>query len=187
MAHVPRRRLGVVADGGSGPLNAALVIVAAVARNRVIGGDNRLLWRLSSDLRRFKALTLGKPLIMGRKTFESIGKPLPGRQSIVLTRDPDWSHPGVLVAHDLLQALDLGSEAVAATDASDIIIAGGADLYAQTIGIADRMHITEVDLSPPGDSFFPEIGPRWKEVARESFPAGPQDEAAFAFVDYEPN
>ncbi len=170
------------------PAKPALVIVAAVARNNVIGGDNRLLWRLSSDLQRFRALTMGKPLLMGRKTFESIGKPLPGRTSVVLTRDPKWSFPGVIVAYDLQQALAKAAEAAAVLHSQDVMVVGGADLYAQTIGMADRMHITHVDLAPSGDSMFPPIDPaRWKAVRREEHASGPKDEAAFSFVDYEPN
>jgi dihydrofolate reductase len=166
-------------------MNPPLAIVAAVARNRVIGGDNRLLWRLPSDLRHFKALTLGKPLIMGRLTFEAIGKPLPGRETIVLTRG-DWSAPGVHVAHGLAMAIIIAAERAAAMAAQEIIVAGGAQIYGETIGMADRMHITEVDLAPDGDALFPAIDPqRWRETARRpQTPAG-QDECAFTFVDYE--
>ncbi len=163
-----------------------LVIVAAVARNGVVGGDNRLLWRLSSDLRRFKALTLGKPLVMGRKTFASIGRPLPGRETIVLTRDSGFAPAGVHVVHDLAAALELADERARAMGAQAIIIAGGAELYAQTIGLADRLAITEVALAPEGDAVFPRIDPaRWREVRREPSVRGPNDEADFAFVDYE--
>ncbi len=162
-----------------------LAIVAAVASNGVIGGDNRLLWRISSDLKRFRALTTGKPMIMGRKTFVSIGKPLPGRQTIVLTRDPSWAHPGVETAASLDAALAAGATAAARMGADEIVIAGGADLYAQTLGLADRLHITEVDLAPPGDAHFPPIDrTRWRETAREAHSPGPNDEAAFTFVDY---
>jgi dihydrofolate reductase len=172
----------------SAPAKPALVIVAAIARNNVIGRDNRLLWRLSSDLQRFKALTMGKPLLMGRKTFESIGRPLPGRTSIVMTRDPAWTFPGVIVAHDLQKALRQAAEIAADLQSRDVMVVGGADLYAQTIGMADRMHITHVELEPAGDSFFPAIdSARWKAVRREDHPSGPKDEAAFSFVDYEPN
>ena len=165
-----------------------LVIVAAVARNGVIGGENRLLWRLSSDLQRFKALTLGKPMLMGRKTFESIGKPLPGRETIVLTRDAAWSHPGVATAPDLEAGLAIAAEKAAAMGAHEIIVAGGADLYAQTIGMARRLYLTDVDLAPNGDAFFPAIDTgRWREVRREAHPAGPKDETGFVFVDYEAN
>jgi dihydrofolate reductase len=162
-----------------------LVIVAAVAHNGVIGGNNRLLWRLPGDLKHFKALTLGKPMLMGRATFESIGKPLPGRESIVLTRG-DWRASGVHVAHDLQGALALSVERAHAMGANEIIIAGGADVYAQTIGMANRMHITEVDMAPKGDAVFPTIDrDRWRQVARRPQPRGAEDECAFAFVEYE--
>ena len=169
--------------GVSGPF--PLLLVAAVARNGVIGGHNRLPWRLSSDLRRFKALTMGKPLVMGRKTFQSIGRPLPGRETIVLTRDRDFSAPGVRVAHDLESALALARDRAAAMGADAIVIAGGGELYAETIGRADRLAITEVALEPEGDVRFPAIDPRqWREAKREPGIRGPKDEADFSFVDY---
>jgi dihydrofolate reductase len=163
-----------------------LLLVAAVARNGVIGADNRLLWRLSSDLKRFKALTMGKPLVMGRKTFASIGRPLPARETVVVTRDPDFAAPGALVAHSLEAALRLAAERAAAMGADAIVIAGGGEIYAQTIGRADRLAITEVALDPEGDARFPPIDPSaWREVRREAGERGPRDEADFAFVDYE--
>jgi dihydrofolate reductase len=163
-----------------------LVLVAAVARNGVIGADNRLLWRLSSDLKRFKALTMGKPLVMGRKTFESIGRPLPGRETIVVTHDKAFAAEGALVAHDLDAALTLAAERAAARGADAIVIAGGGEIYVQTIGRASRLAITEVALEPDGDAHFPRIDPGvWREVRREQGQRGPRDEADFAFVDYE--
>jgi dihydrofolate reductase len=163
-----------------------LLIIAAVARNGVIGADNRLLWRLSSDLRRFKALTLGKPLVMGRKTFESLGRLLPGRETIVVTRDPRFSAQGVLVAHGLEAALALAEARAEAMGADAIVIAGGGELYAQTIERARRLAITEVALTPEGDAFFPSIDPTlWREVRRERGVRGPKDEANFSFVEYE--
>jgi dihydrofolate reductase len=163
-----------------------LLIVAAVARNGVVGADNRLLWRLSSDLKHFKALTLGKPLVMGRKTFQSIGRLLPGRETIVVTRDPGFGAEGVLVAHGLDAALALAEARAEARAADAIVIAGGAELYAQTIGRADRLVITEVALAPEGDAVFPRIDPSlWREVGREPGVRGPNDEADFAFVEYE--
>jgi dihydrofolate reductase len=163
-----------------------ILLVAAVARNGVIGADNRLLWRLSSDLKRFKALTMGKPLVMGRKTFASIGRPLPGRETIVVTRDPDFAAPGALVAHTLEAGLKLAAERAAAMGADAIVIAGGGEIYAQTIGRAHRLAITEVALEPKGDARFPPIDPSvWREVRRENGERGPRDEADFAFVDYE--
>jgi dihydrofolate reductase len=163
-----------------------LILVAAVGRNGIIGADNRLLWRLSSDMKRFKALTMGKPLVMGRKTFQSIGRPLPGRETIILTRDRTFSPEGTLVAHSLDAALALAQERAAAMGADAVVIAGGGELYAQTIPCAARLAITEVALEPEGDVRFPLIDPSvWREVRREKGERGLKDEADFAFVDYE--
>lgn len=167
-------------------MRVPLVLVAAVARNGVIGADNRLLWRLSSDLKRFKARTMGKPLVMGRKTFQSIGRPLPGREIIVLTRDRSFSPAGPLVAHSLETALALAETRAEAMGADAIVVAGGGELYAQTIGQASRLAITEVALEAAGDVRFPAIDPgKWREVRREPGERGPKDEPDFEFVDYE--
>ena len=163
-----------------------LAIVAAVARNGVIGGDNRLLWNISSDLKRFRALTMGKPLIMGRKTFAAIGKPLPARETIVVTRDRGFAAAGVQVAHSIPEALELAAERAQAMGAAEMILAGGGELYAVLMCVADRLHITQVDLAPQGDAHFPAIDPAlWRETARQSPPRGPRDEADFSFIDYE--
>lgn len=162
-----------------------IAIVAAVARNGVIGRDNQLLWRIKADLRHFRELTLGKPVIMGRKTFESIGRPLPGRDNIVVTRDRAFTAEGVTVCRDLPSALEAGKRLAVGRDTADIMIAGGGDIYAQTIGIAQRLHITEVDLDPEGDTVFPPIDrSAWKEIRRVSHAKGPDDDAAYTFVDY---
>ncbi len=162
-----------------------LVLVAAVARNGVIGRDNRLLWRLPTDLKRFKALTLGKPIVMGRKTFVAIGRPLPGRETIVVTRDEGFAAEGVLVAHGLDAALGLAETRANALGADAVVIAGGGELYAEAIGRADRLAITEVALAPDGDAVFPPIDAAlWREVLREPGVRGPKDEADFSFVEY---
>ena len=171
---------------GRGVRGAPLVLVAAVARNGIIGARGGLPWRLSSDLKRFKALTWGKPLVMGRKTFESIGRALPGRETIVVTRDPTLAPSGVLVAHNLGAALDLAAERAHALGADDIIIGGGAEIYAQTIARASRLFITEVALDAEGEARFPPISPHeWREISRESGERGERDDADFAFVSYE--
>lgn len=163
-----------------------LVIVAAVAENGVIGGSNRLIWRLPSDLRRFKAMTLGNPLVMGRNTFQSIGRALPGRETIVVTRDRGFRPAGAWVAHSLEAALALAKERAQAMAAEAVVIAGGAKIFEETIGGADRLAITEVALAPQGDARFPPIYPSvWREVRREPGQRGPGDEADFTFVDYE--
>ena len=171
---------------GRGVTDAPLVLVAAVARNGVIGANQGLPWRLSGDLKRFKALTWGKPMVMGRKTYLTIGRALPGRETIVVTRDPGFAAPGVLVAHELEAALDLAAGRARAMGASEIIIAGGGEIYAQTIARAERLFITEVALDANGETRFPAINPsEWREVRREKGERGPRDEAGFAFVDYE--
>ena len=161
-----------------------LWIIVAVAQNRVIGNDNKLLWRIRSDLQRFKALTLGKPMVMGRKTFQSIGKALPGRETIVVTRDQGFSAPNVHVAHDMADALALANALALKMNAEAIAIVGGGEIYAQMIDHAVRVCLTEVALAPEGDTHFPQVGPEWKIVQREDHPASPNDEAAFAYIDY---
>lgn len=150
------------------------VIVAAVGRNGVIGVDGSLPWRIPEDMARFKDLTMGGALIMGRATFESIGRPLPGRTTIVLTRRPDWSHHGVEVARSLDEALE-----TAASRDLDAFISGGAEVYRAALDVADRIELTEVDAEPEGDTYFPTVDwSLWREVAREHHPG-------FAFVTYD--
>ena len=162
-----------------------ITLIAAVARNGVIGGGNRLPWRLRSDLRHLKARTMGKPLVMGRKTFQSIGKPLPGRETIVVTRDVTFAAPGVHVALDIEAALKLADAIARRMGAEEIIVAGGGELYRQTMGRADRLVITEVDLAPDGDVTFPAIDPTvWREASRAAHPASEHDETNFVFIDY---
>lgn len=165
-----------------------LVQVVAVARNGVIGGDNRLLWRLKGDMAHFRRCTMGRPMIMGRKTFDSIGKPLPGRETIVLTRDLGFAREGVLVAHDLESALTLAAEAARRLGAGEIAVVGGAEIYRQTLGLAAKIELTEVVLEPEGDAHFPELDSAvWRETRREAHCANMEtgDEADYAFVTYE--
>ncbi len=167
----------------SGPIVA---LIAAVARNGVIGSGGALPWRLSSDLKHFKAATLGKALVMGRKTFQSVGGALPGRTFVVVTRDRAFKAEGVSVARGVDEALALAEAAASAAGADEIVVAGGGEIYAQTIGRASRLHITEVDLAPLGDARFPPIDPaEWREISRLKGERGPRDEADFAFVEYE--
>jgi dihydrofolate reductase len=163
-----------------------LTLVAAVARNGAIGGGGRLLWRLRSDMRRFRAITMGKPVIMGRKTWESIGVPLAGRSIVVLTRVADYPSSGLALATDIPDALRKANDLADVSGASEIIVAGGGEVYLQTVDLATHMRLTEVDLAPAADAFFPQINQAvWREVARDTHPAGGDDEAAFAFVDYD--
>jgi dihydrofolate reductase len=163
-----------------------VALIAAVARNGVIGSSGALPWRLSSDLKHFKAATMGKALVMGRKTYQSIGGPLSGRTIVVVTRDPDFAAAGILVARDVDEALALAEAAARAAGADEIVVAGGGEIYAQTIGRASRLHLTEVDVAPEGDAHFPPIDPaQWREASRRKGERGARDEADFAFVEYE--
>jgi dihydrofolate reductase len=165
---------------GGGVSNPILSLIAAVGRNGAIGAGNALPWRLSSDLKHFKALTMGKPVVVGRKTFISIGRPLPGRRMIVVTRNKTWAHPGVEVAHDIDEAVAL------LAGADEAFVAGGGEIYEQMIARADRLYITEVDLAPEGDTRFPPIDPAlWRETKRQPGVRGARDEADFVFVEYE--
>jgi dihydrofolate reductase len=140
-----------------------IVLVAAIAENGVIGASGGIPWRLPEDFKHFKATTLGHTLVMGRATYDSIGRPLPGRTTIVLTRDPAWSADGVLVARDLDRALELAGDL-----SGDVMIAGGAQVYADALALADEQILTEVHLSPDGDTFYPAFDrEEWTETRRE--------------------
>lgn len=155
-------------------------VIAALARNRVIGIENRLPWRLPEDLAHFKALTLGHPVLMGRKTFESLGRPLPGRTNIVITRNPDFRPEGCAVADAIPAALGL------CQDADEVFFIGGADLYAQVIPLADRLYLTEVGTEAEGDAWFPDYDRNaFREVAREPHLGEKGDPLRFDFVVYD--
>ncbi len=161
-------------------------MVAAVARNGVIGRANGLPWHMRSDLKHFRAATMGKPLVMGRKTYESIGRPLPGRETVIVTRDPAFRPPGTHQATSLALALEKAESLADVLGADAIIIAGGGALYAEAMALADRLIVTELDLSPEGDAFFPRIDPAdWKAVSRQSFERQDGDDAPYAIVTYE--
>jgi dihydrofolate reductase len=161
-----------------------LVLIAAVADNGVIGQGGGIPWWLKADLARFRTLTMGKPVVMGRRTYVSIGKPLAGRTTIVVSRDPDLAIPGALVAPGLRQALAAARGDALRCGAPEIIIAGGADIYAQALPLADRLEITHVRACPDGDTVFPAIEPDvWRELTRCEPPA-PAAEPAFVFVTY---
>jgi dihydrofolate reductase len=163
-----------------------LVLVAAVAENGVIGRDGKLPWRLRSDLKHFRAVTLGHPVVMGRKTYDAIGKPLPGRTNIVITRDPAFVADGAVMTPGLDAALDVARGDALRRGVSEIMIIGGADLYRQTIDRAVRLEITLVHARPQGDSVFPAIDLAcWREMQRREHPAGPDDDASFATLIYE--
>lgn len=140
----------------------AVTIVAAVGRNGVIGADGGLPWRIPEDMIRFKRLTMGHAVVMGRATFCSIGKSLPGRTNIVLTRRSDWTHDDVAIAGSLEEALS-----IAASKGRDVFVVGGAEVYREALELADRIELTEVDAAPDGDIWFPDVDwSQWREVAR---------------------
>ena len=147
-----------------------IILIAAVGANGVIGRDNDLPWRIREDLQHFKQLTLGHTLVMGRKTYDSIGRPLPRRRTVVVTRQPDWSADGVEVVHDVEDALK---------QTGDLYVAGGGEIYRQALPYADRLELTEVDQSPAGDVTFPSFNrSEWQETARDRHDG-------FTFVTYD--
>jgi dihydrofolate reductase len=161
-----------------------IVFVVAIAENGVIGAGGAIPWRLKSDMQRFKALTIGKPVIMGRKTFESLRRPLTNRTNIVITRDAAYRAPGAIVT---ISSADAG--AVARGDAlrrsaAEIVVIGGAEIYRQWLDRADRLEITEVHARPDGDTHFDIDKAEWDEVARLRHPAGPDDSADYSYVTY---
>lgn len=168
-----------VATAASPP--TALSLVAALGLDHAIGKDNALPWHLSADLRRFKALTLGKPVLMGRRTAESLGRALPGRRNLVLTRSGRVPFAGMEAFATLAQALD------AVRDAPEACVIGGGAVFAETLSLASRLHLTWVDTRVPGaDAWFPHFDAgEWRETAREAHPADPRNDHAYTFVDYE--
>ena len=158
-------------------------LVWAMAQNRIIGRNNNLPWHLPEDLKYFKRINLGKPVIMGRKTFESIGKPLPGRTNIVVTRNADFSAEGVKTVNSLSAAKAL-CESIGEIDGiSEAMVIGGAEIYTQAMPVADRLYLTEVHANVDGDTFFPEFDRSlWKEVAREDFDASGPNPYAYSFI-----
>ena len=155
-----------------------IMAVVAMAENRVIGCNNQLPWRLPADLRHFKAVTMGKPVIMGRKTYESIGRPLPGRLNIVVTRDSQWQTPGCTVVRSLEKAL-----AVAGETSADICVIGGSELYRQLLPQVHRIYLTIVHHTFLGDAYFPELSPSdWREVERIDCPADAENAYAYSFI-----
>jgi dihydrofolate reductase len=162
-----------------------IVIVAAIGENNVIGAKGKLPWRLKSDLRHFRALTLDKPVIMGRKTFQSIGKALDRRTNIVVTRDTKFAAKGVETAPTLDAALDLARKDAARRGADEIVVIGGSAIFAEAMPLADRLEIAHVHASPQGDAFFPPIDIKhWREVKRETRAAGAEDDVDFAVATY---
>lgn len=166
-----------------------LALIAAVADNNAIGINNKMPWYLPGDLRYFKAVTMGKPIIMGRKTFDSLGKPLPGRTNIVITRDKGWYHEGVKVVHSLDEAIAL-AEALILTEApalingnEEIMVIGGEQIYRQAIAHANRLYLTKVYQSFDGDAFFPKIDlQQWQEISREDIQSKDDQPLTYSYL-----
>jgi dihydrofolate reductase len=162
-----------------------IVLIVAVAENGVIGRDNAIPWRLKTDQQRLKAMTLNKPVVMGRKTFESLRRPLPGRTNIVVTRDANYRARGAVVTTSFENAFAVARGDALRRLATEIAVIGGAEIYAQWMGAADRLEITEVHARPDGDTRFATIDANdWEEIARVRNPAGPDDNADFSYVTY---
>jgi dihydrofolate reductase len=160
-----------------------LSIIAALSTNNVIGRDNGVPWRQSTDMKRYKALTLGHHLITGRKTYESVGRPLPGRITVVITRDPEYHAEGVIVAGSLEEGLRIGEE----SGDDEVFINGGAQIYDQSMHRADRMYLTRVHAEVEGDAYFPDFDDvsEWRLVDSEHFEADEKNEFPFSFLTYE--
>ena len=158
-------------------------MIVAMAQNRVIGINNKLPWYLPNDLKYFKQVTMGKPIIMGRKTFESIGKPLPGRTNIIITRNTDWQAEGVKVAHSLEQAYQL-AEAIAEIDGqNELMIIGGDQIYQSSLPDTDRIYLTKVHAEVHGDAWFPEVDwSQWQELGREDYSAEGPNPYNYSFI-----
>ena len=157
-------------------------LIVAAADNGAIGKDNQLLWHLPNDLRFFKNTTWGMPVIMGRKTFESVNKPLPGRHNIVITRQPDWKAEKVWTVHSLGEALSKAAE----TNCLEAFIIGGGDIYLQALPLARRVYLTRVHASPEADVFFPELpAAEWELISAEDFPADDKHAFAYSFQRWE--
>jgi dihydrofolate reductase len=155
-------------------------LVVAMARNHVIGRDNALPWRLPEDLKHFKATTLGKPVLMGRKTFESIGKPLPGRTNLVLTRAAGWNADGAVVVHSVDAAL------ASVANSTEVAVIGGAEIFQLLMPKVSRIYLTRIHADIPGDTVFPPLDPsQWKEVERREFTADERNAYDMSFVTLE--
>jgi dihydrofolate reductase len=158
-------------------------LVVAVAENGVIGRDGTLPWRISADLKTFRRLTMGKPLIMGRRTFQSLKKPLDGRDNIVITRDADYRPAGTIIANDFVAALEAARECAIRRGVNEIAVIGGTSVFKAALPLAYRIYKTEVHASPAGDAFFPHVDwGKWLEVSREALPRAPNDDCTSTLV-----
>lgn len=162
-----------------------VAMIVAMAKNRVIGVEGQLPWYLPEDLKFFKRMTQAKPLVMGRKTFASIGKPLPNRLNIVVTRQEAFAHEGIRVCHDLPAALALADQQATLEAAEEVMVMGGGEIYRQAMPYASRLYVTEVDIEVEGDAYFPLLDPsEWRETQRVAGQPNEQ-QPDYAFVTYE--
>lgn len=167
-------------------MSVPIAMIAAVAENGVIGAGTRIPWRIPSDMAVFKRMTMGKPIIMGRKQFEIFNRPLPGRTNLVVSRRQGYQPDGVIVINDLAAAIDHARTIAAAEGAGEAVVIGGGEIYAEAMPQADRLHISHVALRPEGDVFFPPIDPAiWRVVAEPAVEPSPKDEAAYIVRVYE--
>ena len=163
-----------------------LALIVAVADNGVIGRNNALPWHLPDDLKYFKRTTMGKPILMGRKTFESIGRPLPGRANIVISTSPDYQAEGIHVVSSLKEALALAEDIATIDGAEELMVIGGAQIYAAALPRASRLYLTEVHAKVEGDAYLPPLDLQlWREVSRDYHPSAHPEQYAYSFVVYE--
>ena len=166
-----------------GEIAPIVALVVAMGENRAIGRGGDLPWHLHSDMRYFRKITLGKPIIMGRLTFSSLGRVLDGRVNIILTRNAAFEVPGAIMAYNLDEALDVARKAAAKADVDEIMVIGGEDVFRAVLPKADRIYMTEVRASPEADTWFPELDKsEWRVVSREAHKKGPKDDHDFTFV-----
>jgi dihydrofolate reductase len=160
-----------------------MALIWAMSRNRVIGRNNALPWYLPEDLKYFKRVTMGKPIIMGRKTWESIGRPLPGRTNIIVSRNTNFEAEGAKVVHSLDEAMEMAENIALINDGDEAVVMGGAEIYRQALSRADRLYLTQVHAEVEGDAFFPEFDiERWHELGREDFSASGPNPYDYSFV-----
>jgi len=167
-------------------MSVLVAMIAGVAENNVIGVDGKIPWRVRSDMAFFKRTTMGKPIIMGRKQYETVGRPLPGRTNIVVSRQAGYQPDGVIVINDLTAAIEHGRTIAEADGVDEVMIIGGGEIYAQAMPRAQRLYISHIALAPPGDVVFPAIDPaRWRVAERPAIEPSPKDEAPFHIDIYE--
>ncbi|EJF88641.1 dihydrofolate reductase [Bartonella tamiae] len=167
-------------------MKPSLALIVAVSKNGVIGRDGTMPWKLSTDLQRFKKITMAKPIIMGRKTWDSLGRPLPGRLNIVLSKDQTFKPNGAVVVHTLNEAYSLGKKEALRAGQSSVFVIGGGDIFKQSLEIADYIYMTEILSEIEGDTFFPSFdSSRWTEILSETVPKGEKDSHPTRFVIYQ--